>query len=148
MHQKNLVKQAWQAAGLYQSKDAKLQQFLKLIDGPLACWPELVDECRRNYAKYKTRLAQPIINTGDTLLRLNLVRVIDAQYDDEVQLLRTLIQQSDPQKDEPELKAVALKNVPALTKAIAAKPGLSKELESIVRPKPVAQAPQQRRNKA
>src|SRR2546428_261316 len=74
MHQKDAIKEAWRAAGLYDSKDAKLQEFLRRLDThPLECWPELIDEIRRNYPEYKRQVVEPILATGDKLLRLNLI---------------------------------------------------------------------------
>ena len=37
MYQKDYVRSLWKAAGLYDENDAKLQQFLKLLDEPTLC---------------------------------------------------------------------------------------------------------------
>jgi len=132
MHQRDLVKQAWQAAGLYSSKDAKLQQFLKkLDDAPLDCWPELVAECRANYAKYMARLVAPLVSVGDKLLRVNLVRNADFGNPAELALAQEFIAQSDPVKDTHELKALLLSGSRPLVAAVQKVRGLTPELSAL-----------------
>ena len=134
MHQKDLVKQLWQAAGLYQSRDAKLQEFLRRIDDPRECWPELVDACRRNYPEYIKQLVDPLVNAGDKLLRLNLIHAADVQKETEVELLRSYVKRSDPQADEIELRAVAIKGIDALNAEIKRKKNLPPALQEIFNP--------------
>lgn len=75
MHQRDLVREVWGDAGLYRRNDAKLQRFLKLVDDQSTdCWPELAAEARANYPEYIDELVRPIWNSGDELLRLNLLR--------------------------------------------------------------------------
>ena len=119
MHQKDAVKQAWINAGLYRSRDARLQEFLKkLEDVPLNCWPEFIDDCRRNYADYKAKLVGPIWDSGDKLLRLNLIRAADTSLADELALLQKCIARCDPTQDQAELKAIVLKQDPQLNAQI------------------------------
>jgi hypothetical protein len=138
MHQKERIKQAWRDAGLYDSGDEKLLAFLELLDGPRGCWPELAEECRRNYPAYKARLVNPILDTADKLLRLNLIRIAMPEHRDEVDLLRRFIRKSDPHRDAIELKALALKGVARLTKDIRLKENLPAELRVIVGSAPAA----------
>ncbi len=119
MHQKGLVKQAWQAAGLYEGKDLKLAPFLKLLDATSAdCWPQLLAECRKNFGGYKAKLADPIWNTGDKVLRLNLIRSADLALPDEAAILQKYVSKCDPQRDALELRAFAQTGSPQLTRAV------------------------------
>lgn len=133
MHQKDRVKQAWLDAGLYDSKDAKLLEFIQRLDtAPYDCWPELIDECRRNYAEYKSQIVEPILKTGDKLLRLNLLRNADFSFADEVKLTRSFIAQSNPATDSLELKTVILKGTPAMLKDVGRLKNLTPQLKSAV----------------
>jgi hypothetical protein len=120
MHQRGLVKQAWQAAGLYDGKDPALPAFLRLLDATATdCWPQLIAECRKNFAAYKAKLADPIWNTGDKLLRLNLIRSADLALPDEAAILQKYVAKCDPQRDALELNAFVQTGSPQLTKAVS-----------------------------
>jgi hypothetical protein len=130
MYQKDYVRSVWKAAGLYDENDAKLQQFLKLLDEPTLCWAEMVDTCRRSFASYKARLVQPILNSGDKLVRLTLIRAAVPSNEDEMALLEQHIAAADPVRDHLEFKAIALKNVPRLNEALKKNPKLTPELRA------------------
>jgi hypothetical protein len=130
MYQKDLVRDAWKSAGLYEEDDPMLRQFLDLLEEPAHCWDELVAACRRDFAAYKAKVVQPILDSGDTLVRLNVIRA--ASEDDEFELLERYVAASDPALDEAELRAIALKGVPRLNGALAGKPGLSAAVRSML----------------
>jgi hypothetical protein len=130
MHQKDFVRAAWTAAGLYDEQDAKLQQFLVRLEDPTQCWPELIGVCRREYSSYKARLAQPILDAKDALVHLALIRA--ASEPDELALLEKYVAASDPASDETELKAIALKNVAALNRALAERADLPASVQAIL----------------
>lgn len=144
MYQKDLVRTAWKSAGLYDENDAKLQQFLAMLDDPTKCWTEMTDAARSSFATYKSRLAQPIMDTGDKLVRLMLIRGAVDTHADEIALLEKYIVSSDPATDAIELKAIALKNVPKLNRALARKKNLPQDILSTV----MANAPGGARRKA
>ena len=107
MHQRDLVRKAWSDAGLYNTKDAKLQQLLKHVEEtPLDCWPELIELVRTQYPEYLEKLVAPIWNTGDKLLRLNLIRNTDFSQLVEKKLAQKLIRQLKPANDALELHAI------------------------------------------
>jgi len=107
MHQRDLVRKAWAEAGLYDTKDAKLQQFLKHIDKtPLDCWPELVELVRTQYPEYLEELVMPLWEVGDKLLRLNLLRNAELSQPAEKNIAQKLVRQLHPKTDLIELRAV------------------------------------------
>lgn len=107
MHQRDAVKAAWAAAGLYRSKDAKLREFLKYVDGlSKECWPEAVKKARSDYSAYIPQLVEPLWQTGDKLLRVNLIRYADLSRKDERELLGRLSRNLKAQEDGPELSAI------------------------------------------
>ena len=132
MYQKDLIRGAWKAAGLFDANDSKLTEFLKLLDDPTQCWAEMIDACRRNYTVYKAKLAQPIVATGDKLVRLALIRAALPSNADEMNLLQEYIASSDAVRDETELKAIALKNNSALNRALKKKVGLTAAVGAIL----------------
>jgi hypothetical protein len=125
MYQKDLIRSLWNAAGLYGENDAKLLQFLNLLEDPTQCWASMIDTCRRSYAAYKTKVAQPILASSDKLVHLAVIRAVSTSENDEVELLEQYIKQSDPVRDETELKAIALKSVDALNVALKGKVNLT-----------------------
>jgi hypothetical protein len=145
MHQKDLARQAWQAAGFYRSPDAKLLRFLKHFDQSAAdCWPDMVDECRARYPEYKERLVVPLWNTGDRLLRLNLIRVADFRFADELELALKYVQQSRPDAELPELRALIQKGHERVWRAIDRKRNLPPDLRTFLdlhRPKDLERGP-------
>jgi len=148
MYQKDLIRSVWKSAGLYDENDSKLQQFLKLLEDPNQCWKEMTDTCRRSFASYKAKLVQPILDSGDKLTHLVLIRSVSEANDDEMALIEGYVAKSDPKRDHVELRAVALRNIPRLTAALKQKPHLSKEvrdtmtaLAAAAAPPPAAPAP-------
>ncbi len=125
MHQKDTVRSAWKAAGFYDDNDSKLAQFMKLLDDPTQCWPEMIDTARRNYTEYKAQLAKAILGTNDKLTHLAIIRAAMPGADDEISVLKEYIASSDPARDETELKAIALKNVAELNKSLKSKANLT-----------------------
>jgi len=132
MYQKDLIRNVWKSAGLYDENDSKLQQFLKLLDDPNQCWKEMTDTCRRSFASYKAKLVQPILDSGDKLTHLILIRSASESNDDEMALIEGYVASSDPKRDVVELRAVALRNIPRLTDALRQKPNLAQEVRDTV----------------
>jgi hypothetical protein len=133
VHQKDLARQAWADAGLYRRTDPKLQAFLKHFEeSSLECWPELVDEARTRYSEYVELLVMPLWNTGDKLLRLNLVRQADLKKTQEADLLAKLVQRARPTTEVHELRAIAESRDKKLLKLISRKRDLPPELASLV----------------
>jgi hypothetical protein len=128
MYQKDLIRSVWKSAGLYDENDSKLQQFLKSLDDPNQCWKEMTDACRSSFASYKAKLVQPILDSGDKLTHLIVIRTASESNDDEMALIERYIASSDPKRDQVELRAVALKNIPRLSEALRKKPNLTREV--------------------
>jgi len=123
---KNQEPPAFSAGECQNSKDQKLLAFLQHVDTvPGDCWPELVGELRERYPEYKTQLVVPLWKTGDKMLRLNVIRSIDVNRDDERQLLQKLIRQSHWEEDALELQAVRRTGHDELVNAVERKRGRS-----------------------
>jgi hypothetical protein len=104
MHQRAAAEAAWQAAGLY--RDARLRPFFDAFDQCQAdCWPALAARVRDGYPRYKRRLAAPLWASGDKLLRLNLIRTLNPDLPDELNLMKTYLRGCDPATDVPEITA-------------------------------------------
>lgn len=145
MYQKHLIRDAWKSAGLYDEDDPKLQQFLQLLDDPAQCWDELIQACRQNFAAYKAKITQPILDSSDPLVHLMVIRA--ATGTDELRLVEKFIAKSDPVRHEIELKAIAAKRVPRLNKALARKPDLTKAVSDAVRAQATRPARRARKRK-
>jgi hypothetical protein len=132
MYQKDLIRNLWKSAGLYDENDLQLQQFLKSLDDPTQCWKEMTEACRRSFAPYKAKLAQPILDSDDKLVHLNLIRIASVSNEDEMDLIERYVAASDPKRDHVELRAVALRNIPRLTDALSKKPNLTHEVRKTI----------------
>lgn len=88
MHQRATARAAWAAAGLTESRDANLRRFMKAFDAlPNDCWAQVVALIRKEYPQYIEQLATPLWKSGDTLLRVNLIRHADLARKDEAALI-------------------------------------------------------------
>lgn len=162
MHLRDLIKQRWADEGLYVSKKARLQAFLKYIDdNSLECWDECVKEFRDNYYDLFDELIPPLMKTRDKLLHLILIRNMDLSKPKEVKLLKGFIKQAEPIEDEPELLAIAKLRHEGLTaqlykqkkvtddlrRMLQPPPAISKAAKNIVIPKPKSKTMQIRKRK-
>jgi hypothetical protein len=128
MHQKELARRAWENAGLYKSKNEKLRAFLKHFDAtPAACWTDVVKEVREHYPELKAQLIAPLWNSGDRLLRINLLRGADPAQPDEVALLQKVAATLRPERDPVELRVAATIASPEVLGRLAKLPGLTPE---------------------
>jgi hypothetical protein len=109
MHQRDAAIKAWEDAGLFRTGDRRLRELLERIrTSSVECWPELVELVREEYASYKERIVRPLWESGDTLLRVNLIRAADPKaYQDEAGLLARFAKEIDPQEHEHEVLALA-----------------------------------------
>jgi hypothetical protein len=134
MHQRDVARQAWERARLYRSRDADVRAFLKHFEETEAdCWPELLTLVRTRYPAIKEQLAVPLWTSGDQLLRMNLLRAIDATQADEQAILQRLLGRIDPRRGEFELRAAVLHlDSQPLLDAIARRRLISDELRAMI----------------
>jgi hypothetical protein len=133
MHQKDLARQAWQDAGLYRSRNKTLQAFLRRFEESESdCWDDLAEAVRTGYPELKTKLATPLWDTGDKLLRLNLLRLADPDQQDEVALLKRFTGKLDPVRDVPEIRTLARIDNPDVLGRLAKVRGLPAELGATI----------------
>jgi hypothetical protein len=120
---KDLVKQAWKDAGLYNSPSPGLKAFLDYFDsaGETDCWPEFAREIRARCPADKERLLLPAFDTGDRMLRLNVIDNLDANLPDERKILQELASRCDPEKDTFALQMIVHKDHPDLLESVEAK---------------------------
>ncbi|HET7187587.1 MAG TPA: hypothetical protein VFI52_05505 [Gemmatimonadaceae bacterium] len=129
MHQQELARRAWEKAGLYKSKNAKLRAFLAHFDAtPAACWPDVANEVRTKYPELKAQLITPLWNSGDRLLRINLLRGADPSQPDELALLQKLAAGLRPERDPVELRVASYIESPEVLSRLTKVPGLSPEM--------------------
>jgi hypothetical protein len=115
-------------------------------DNPEACWEDMVKEFRAQYYDALEELIPPLLDLDDPLITLNLVRFADPTRPREVALLRQLIAQSDPERHQHSLRAVAEMGNPDLVAAIQRKRNLPDSVKEVLgqpapRPRPRKRAP-------
>lgn len=136
MHQKQLVRDAWRSAGLYDDGDERLRQFLDRLDEPHMCWPEMTRLLRRSFAEYKARVVAPLLAQGDTLTRLVVLRALADADDDEARLVERFVSASDAARDEVELLAIAERAAPRFDKALRRKRSLTAPVLGVLARRP------------
>jgi len=126
MVQRSVAKRQWAAAKLYETPDARLKAFLYHVDSyTTECWDDVVALLRKDYYDLFDQIVPPLVASSDKALRVQLFLHIDPKQPKELDLLRQFIRQADPVKDQPELKAIAGLNHPALQKEIAGRPEIA-----------------------
>lgn len=137
MHIRDLAKQKWREAGLYDSRKAKVRAFLKHVDDhPDKCWDEWVQEFRDHYYDLFKDLIPPLLYTDDKLLRLTLIRKADLRKRRELNLLKKFVREADPVKDEPELSVIAKLSHKGLTAELAKRTDLTSKVRRAIQPQP------------
>jgi hypothetical protein len=133
MYQRERVKQAWEDAGLYRSRNRTVRAFLQHVDRqPEECWPELAERLRTDFPGIIQEIALPIWKTGDKLLRLNLIRMVDPERREEEELAVRVVKAMDPQTDEPELRAILHTASPPVLDQVARQKELPPALKSLM----------------
>jgi hypothetical protein len=129
MHQRETARAAWSAAGLTHADDAGLRRFFKDFDAmPERCWPELMPLVRNKYDAYLERLAMPLWESGDVLLRLNLIRHLDPAHKAELTLMQRLTDGLDNHQHRRELLGVVERGSEALLRRVLKRKGLPDSL--------------------
>ncbi len=134
MHQRDMALQAWERAGLYRSRERSVRDFLSHVEETEQdCWPELLALVRTRYPAIKEQLVVPLWTSGDQLLRLNILRAVDATQADERAILQRLLGRIDPRQGEMELRAAILHlDDQSLLGTIARRRLISNELRTIM----------------
>lgn len=139
MHQKDAVRAAWAAAGLYDSKDGRLQQALAAFEeAPLECWPDLARRIRANFPECIEALVKPLWMSGDKLVRVNLIRHADLARPEERQLLEKAVRTLS-KGDLPEFSAVVNTATQPIVERLLKRKDLPEQLRAIAqrrKPKP------------
>jgi len=129
MFQRNVAKQRWVAAKLYQAPDAHLKAFLDYADtNPAACWDDLAAQFRKDYYDLFDRIVPPLAASSDRALRVQLFVHLDPKQPKELALMRDFIRSADPAADQPELRAIASLKDSAVQKELASRPGVASML--------------------
>jgi hypothetical protein len=134
MYQKEAAKAAWMAAGLYRSRDPKLRDFLKHVEtDEQDCWSKLAKRLRTNSPELLEQIVTPLWNSGDKLLRVNIVHYLDPSRKDEHDLLDKLSRRLDPHVDAPELAAIARSGTTAAIEHLVARNDVPEPIRNVAR---------------
>jgi len=133
MHIRELVKRTWQDAGLYKTRNQKLQTFLKYFDEhPELCWDDLIQEFRTHHYDLFDDLIPPLLKVNDKLLRLTLIRKADLKRSQELNLLNQFVKQASPLNDELELAAIAQRQHKTLVDELRKRSDLPREVYRVL----------------
>jgi len=113
---RDLVRQTWADAGVYDIRDARLQRFLQYVEGQrVECWPEIAGTFRRRFPEYFRVLVPPLVAVEDRALRIHLIASIDRDNKDDMAMLRSAVAQADPDRHRFELDALRKRDLLAET---------------------------------
>ena len=108
MHIRDLVLRTWAERGLDARRNARLHAFLTdQTEHPDRSLEDTLTAIRTDYDDLFALLVPPLLETGDKLLRVTLIRNADVNNPKELRLLNALVRGADPAEDEPELLAIA-----------------------------------------
>jgi len=131
------------AAAVEETPDvsAAAQGFMDLMrDRPEVCWEDMVPEFRAHFYDALEELIPPLLALDDPLITLNLVRFADPNSPREAALLRRVIEQSDPERHQHSLRAIAEMKKPELLAAIQRKRDLPDSVKEVLGPSAAAPA--------
>ena len=115
--------------------------FMELMrDSPEVCWEDMVPEFRAHYYDALEELIPPLLALDDPLITLNLVRFADPNRPREIALLRQVVEQSDPERHQHSLRAIAEMKKPELVAAIQRKGVLPDSVREVLGPRAAAPA--------
>jgi hypothetical protein len=128
MYLRDLVKNLWAQAGLYERKDARLQSFLKAVDSfPMECWDDFSSRFRQDYYDLFDQLIPPLAASHDQLLHVLLIRMAQLDRPNELAMAVDFVRRADPVANRPEINALLHRKHPQIQKEMRRRPAL-KEL--------------------
>lgn len=132
MFQRTIALEALRDAKLYPAPlGTPLASFFAWLKAhPDACWPEIVDVVRRDYAEYGERLALAVWRSGDPVIQTSLVVELDRT--NEAALLKKLVSSARADRDIAPLRAAIATDDRQLLALIAEKKDLALELRRAV----------------
>jgi hypothetical protein len=134
MYQKAAAKAVWTAAGLYRSRDPKLRDFLRHFETEEQnCWAKLGKHLRAQAPELLEQVVAPLWDSGDKLLRVNIIRHLDPARKDEHALLDKLSRRLDARADAPELAAIARSSTTAAIERLAARNDVAEPIRNVAR---------------
>jgi len=115
---------------------SKAVAFFEMVrKNPEPGWEALCEVSRRNYYAAINELSPPMLALDDPLITLNIVRFADLNQPREVEILKQLILDADPEKHQFALRELAERGGPELQEALRRKANLpGSEREVLERP--------------
>src|SRR5215213_7278987 len=102
MHIRDLVLRIWAEQGLNARRNARLHAFLTdQVEHPDRSLEDTLTSIRTDYNDLFALLVPPLLETGDKLLRVTLIRNADLNNPKELRLLNAFVRRADPGEDEP-----------------------------------------------
>lgn len=133
MHQRELARAAWRKAGLYSVRDRDMMAFLNRFEKETDhCWQDLAETVRKTCPQHKAALVMPLWETGDPLLRKNLLDTADLSQEDERKLVERLLGNVDPRRHGPVLLDAVRLEDPRILDIIDRYPDLPLAVRDIV----------------
>jgi hypothetical protein len=140
MNQREEVLQAWDrySAHAYPSPQLdKARAFFQLVrDRHDLCWEDLVTQFRASYYDALDPVSTVLMSTDNPLVMYNVTRFADVNNPQEASAMKRFISQSDSNKHQFSLAALAAK--PAMQPELLNKPNLPDSVRAVLNPRPPA----------
>lgn len=131
MSQRRLFWRALQQAGVLESEDPRVQEFVTMVrESPDLCWPDLVAEFRSTYYDVYQKLVPALEASEDPFIRNMLIRYADPEQPQERKMLRELANTTDFERDAMAaegLGGLGVKEIDTVLRRRVPKPGPENE---------------------
>jgi hypothetical protein len=134
MYQRIFILKKWEEVGLKGSPKKKVREFIKFVEeNPQLGWESCAKEFREKYNDVFNDLIPPLMEIGDDLINLNLIRFFTPKRSRrDLELLKDFVKNADPRKLQPSFEAIAKLKIPSLAAELKKKQNLPPRISAIL----------------
>ena len=115
MYQWRRALQLWEEAGLKQSQNKHVRDFIKFVENnPRQDWSIYIEHCRKKHPSAIKELLPPLLACDDRLIVTNVLRLSDFKKTSERDLAKKFAKEADPGKHAYALTLLAKTGTPSI----------------------------------
>jgi hypothetical protein len=119
MSHRKLIWRQFKTAGILDSQDARVQEFVQYLQtNPAKCWAEIIPEFREKFYDCFDTIVPRLAEINDPLIQTVLVNNVDASKPKEAALLEKMAGEVDSDKNPVALKRIAGLKIPSVSRAL------------------------------
>ena len=134
MYERILILRKWEELGLKQSDKKQVREFIQFVEkNPQLGWAAFAKKFHKSFYRVFDDLIPPLVDIGDNLIILNLIRHFNLKkHRKELYLLKDIAANADPQKLRVSLEALAKLKKPSLTKVLKGRKDLPRQVNAVL----------------